>query len=111
MVVSRRDMLFQEIAEREGFAAPEPRSNYLVLRIQPDEGISLSFAAKRPGMQLVLQPVRMEFGYAHSFPQILPEAYERLWKMRDGAKRMPARPSINVTSCRSAMRGGGVPSA
>ncbi|OJW27948.1 MAG: glucose-6-phosphate dehydrogenase [Planctomycetales bacterium 71-10] len=50
----------------------------LVFRIQPDEGISLTFAAKRPGMQLVLQPVRMEFGYAHSFPQILPEAYERL---------------------------------
>ena len=50
----------------------------LVFRIQPDEGISLAFAAKRPGMQLVLQPVRMEFGYAQSFPQTLPEAYERL---------------------------------
>ena len=50
----------------------------LVFRIQPDEGISLSFAAKRPGMQLVLEPVRMEFGYGRSFPQALPEAYERL---------------------------------
>lgn len=50
----------------------------LVFRLQPDEGISLAFAAKRPGMQLVLQPVHMEFLYDKSFPQSLPEAYERL---------------------------------
>ena len=50
----------------------------LVFRIQPDEGISLAFAAKSPGMKLVLQPVRMEFTYGKSFPQPLPEAYERL---------------------------------
>ena len=50
----------------------------LVFRIQPDEGISLSFAAKRPGMQVALHPVRFEFDYDKSFAQQLPEAYERL---------------------------------
>lgn len=52
--------------------------NTLVFRIQPDEGISLSFAAKRPGMQLALGPARMTFGYAGSFDAPVPEAYERL---------------------------------
>jgi glucose-6-phosphate 1-dehydrogenase len=50
----------------------------LAFRIQPDEGISLSFLAKRPGMQLVLQPVHFEFAYGKSFDRPLPEAYERL---------------------------------
>lgn len=50
----------------------------LAFRIQPDEGISLSFSAKQPGMQLTLQPVRMDFLYGQSFKQPLPEAYERL---------------------------------
>lgn len=52
--------------------------NTLAFRIQPDEGISLSFAAKRPGMRLQLGPVEMAFGYAGSFGDPLPEAYERL---------------------------------
>jgi glucose-6-phosphate 1-dehydrogenase len=56
----------------------EARPNVLVFRIQPDEGISLSFSAKRPGMQLDLHPVRFEFDYGNSFHQGLPEAYERL---------------------------------
>ena len=52
--------------------------NTLAFRIQPDEGISLSFAAKRPGMRLALGAVRMEFDYAESFDEPVPEAYERL---------------------------------
>jgi glucose-6-phosphate 1-dehydrogenase len=50
----------------------------LVFRIQPDEGINLSFATKRPGMSLDLQMMRMEFDYQRSFEHPLPEAYERL---------------------------------
>jgi glucose-6-phosphate 1-dehydrogenase len=50
----------------------------LSFRIQPDEGISLSFSAKRPGMQLDLEPVRFEFDYGKSFGHLLPHAYERL---------------------------------
>jgi glucose-6-phosphate 1-dehydrogenase len=52
--------------------------NVLLFRIQPDEGISLSFSAKRPGMVLELHPVRMDFLYGASFREGLPEAYERL---------------------------------
>jgi glucose-6-phosphate 1-dehydrogenase len=50
----------------------------LAFRIQPNEGISLSFSAKRPGMQFDLQPVRFEFDYGKAFNGALPEAYERL---------------------------------
>ena len=71
-------LLFSEIAQREGVAPPEPRSNYLVLRIQPDEGISLSFASKRPGMRMQLDDVTMDFLYDNAFDERSPEAYERL---------------------------------
>jgi len=56
----------------------ESEPNVLVFRIQPNEGISLSFSAKRPGMQLDLNPVRFNFDYSSSFQKALPEAYERL---------------------------------
>jgi len=71
-------LLFKEIARREGFEAREPHSNWLVIRIQPHEGISLSFACKRPGMQMVLDDVTMDFQYGQAFQQRSPEAYERL---------------------------------
>jgi glucose-6-phosphate 1-dehydrogenase len=54
------------------------RPNTLVFRIQPRESISLSFSAKRPGMQYQTQPVDMEFDFQESFQVPLPEAYERL---------------------------------
>ncbi len=57
-------------------AAAQP--SVLAFRIQPDEGISLSFASKRPGMNLDLQMMRMEFDYQRSFDRPLPEAYQRL---------------------------------
>jgi glucose-6-phosphate 1-dehydrogenase len=51
----------------------------LVFRIQPNEGINMSFLAKRPGMNIDLHPVRFDFDYGKSFPLVtLPEAYERL---------------------------------
>ena len=56
----------------------EAQPSVIAFRIQPDEGISLSFSAKRPGMQLDLYPVRFEFGYNQAFQRELPEAYERL---------------------------------
>ncbi|MBL8849401.1 MAG: glucose-6-phosphate dehydrogenase, partial [Planctomycetaceae bacterium] len=55
----------------------EARPNSLVFRIQPQESISLGFAAKRPGMQYQVQPVDMDFHYSDSFGEV-PEAYERL---------------------------------
>jgi glucose-6-phosphate 1-dehydrogenase len=53
--------------------------NVISLRIQPDEGISLRFAAKLPGMELRMRPVDMDFSYGSSFGLVeLPNAYERL---------------------------------
>ena len=53
-------------------------SNRLVIRIQPDEGISVSFVAKRPGPEVTTLPVEMDFSYEGSFKSSPPEAYERL---------------------------------
>ncbi|RBP41336.1 glucose-6-phosphate 1-dehydrogenase [Roseimicrobium gellanilyticum] len=52
--------------------------NVLVIRIQPDEGISLRMLSKLPGVQLLMQPVKMDFRYSTSFGKASPEAYERL---------------------------------
>jgi glucose-6-phosphate 1-dehydrogenase len=52
--------------------------NVLVLQIQPDEGISLSFQAKRPGSKLCMSTLRMNFSYREVFGTEAPEAYRRL---------------------------------
>lgn len=52
--------------------------NVLVIRIQPDEGISLRMQAKMPGAALRIEPVKMDFHYGTSFGKASPEAYERL---------------------------------
>jgi glucose-6-phosphate 1-dehydrogenase len=54
------------------------RQNQLVLTIQPNEGVSLSLAAKIPGSRMRIRPVNMEFLYGTSFLSQSPEAYERL---------------------------------
>lgn len=56
----------------------QARPNILIFRIQPDEGIDLSFSGKRPGVNMDLHPVVMQFDYGKSFTQKMPEAYERL---------------------------------
>ena len=61
-----------------GPAAEAGEGNVLVLRIQPDEGISLRFAVKQPGLQqMEVRPVTMEFLYGSAFGRTS-EAYERL---------------------------------
>jgi glucose-6-phosphate 1-dehydrogenase len=64
-------MLFRE-------AASEPEPNLLALRIQPDEGIMLRFAAKVPELGLDVRSVNMDFTYGSSFATEAPEAYETL---------------------------------
>jgi glucose-6-phosphate 1-dehydrogenase len=61
---------------REAVTDPEP--NLLALRIQPDEGIMLRFAAKVPQLGLDVRSVNMEFTYGSSFMTDVPEAYETL---------------------------------
>jgi glucose-6-phosphate 1-dehydrogenase len=50
----------------------------LVLRIQPDEGITLRFGAKVPGQAFRVRSVSMDFFYGAAFLEETPEAYERL---------------------------------
>ena len=52
--------------------------NVLVIRIQPDEGISLKIQSKIPGPALRMEDVKMDFHYSTSFGKSSPEAYERL---------------------------------
>jgi glucose-6-phosphate 1-dehydrogenase len=52
--------------------------NVLVMRIQPEEGISMSFETKHPGPKLCMSAVTMDFNYETSFGEP-PEAYERLF--------------------------------
>jgi glucose-6-phosphate 1-dehydrogenase len=52
--------------------------NVLVIRIQPDEGLDLTVAAKQPGPAMKLSPVTLDFKYGEVFGEESPEAYERL---------------------------------
>jgi glucose-6-phosphate 1-dehydrogenase len=52
--------------------------NALVMRIQPDEGITMRFGAKVPGTMMEIRDVNMDFAYGGSFTESSPEAYERL---------------------------------
>ena len=53
-------------------------ANTMVIRIQPDEGVTLVMNAKVPGLETRTQPVKMHFRYATTFGSNTPEAYERL---------------------------------
>ena len=56
----------------------DPAANVLAMRIQPDEGIMLRFAAKVPGLGLDVRTVNMDFDYGTSFAVDSPDAYETL---------------------------------
>lgn len=52
--------------------------NAIVIRVQPDEGVTIRFGSKVPGPGMQVRDVTMDFGYGHSFTEDSPEAYERL---------------------------------
>ncbi|MHC4474007.1 MAG: glucose-6-phosphate dehydrogenase [Planctomycetota bacterium] len=52
--------------------------NVLVLQIQPQEGISLAFQAKRPGSKISMSTLNMKFSYQDVFSVQMPQAYQRL---------------------------------
>jgi glucose-6-phosphate 1-dehydrogenase len=62
--------------DQKGKSPIEP--NVLVLRIQPDEGITLRFMCKVPGDDLAVSGVSMDFSYAQGFQKPVSEAYEHL---------------------------------
>jgi glucose-6-phosphate 1-dehydrogenase len=53
-------------------------SNMLVIRVQPDEGVTIRFGSKVPGPAMEVRDVSMDFSYGQSFTEASPEAYERL---------------------------------
>ena len=52
--------------------------NQLVVRVQPDEGVTLKFGSKVPGSTMEVRDVSMDFLYGEAFTESSPEAYERL---------------------------------
>ena len=53
-------------------------NNALVIRVQPDEGVTMRFGSKVPGTQMEIRDVTMDFAYGGTFTEASPEAYERL---------------------------------
>jgi glucose-6-phosphate 1-dehydrogenase len=79
--VTQATVLFKEVPhqifEQAGIGAMEP--NRLVIRIQPDEGLSLSFTVQRPGQGIALDHASLDFDYQSTFAETpLVEAYEIL---------------------------------
>jgi glucose-6-phosphate 1-dehydrogenase len=62
----------------EHTAVEELGKNAIVIRVQPDEGITIRFGSKVPGPTFEVRDVTMDFGYGHAFTESSPEAYERL---------------------------------
>ena len=59
-------------------ATEELGQNALVIRVQPDEGVTLRFGSKVPGTAMEIRDVNMDFAYGGAFVESSPEAYERL---------------------------------
>ena len=59
-------------------AVDDVSPNVLVMRIQPDEGVSLTFEVKPPGPDICVSPLSLDFKYEQAFGNSSPEAYETL---------------------------------
>jgi len=62
----------------KGTNVAETHANWLILQIQPDEGISLQYQVKRPGQTVTLSPIKMSFAYKDWFPPQSNVGYETL---------------------------------
>jgi glucose-6-phosphate 1-dehydrogenase len=70
---------FRDVPHRLFTANDVPlEPNWLIIRVQPHEGITLRFGAKLPGLATRIREVNMDFRYGSSFGVDVPEAYERL---------------------------------
>ena len=70
---------FKDIPHRLfGDAGDDIEHNVLVMKIQPEEGVSLRFSAKVPGPKMHIRSVSMDFNYGTGFGIVSPPAYERL---------------------------------
>ncbi len=59
------------------YGCPEA-GNVITIRIQPDEGISIRFVAKKPGVKLALRMSTLDFSYSEGFEEQIADAYERI---------------------------------
>jgi glucose-6-phosphate 1-dehydrogenase len=73
-------IMFKQVptALYEHLDQPCPPPDHLVIRVQPEEGISFTFQAKEPGPGFNPKSVNMDFTYAEEFSAPRIEAYERL---------------------------------
>ncbi|MEY9211041.1 glucose-6-phosphate 1-dehydrogenase [Thermobifida halotolerans] len=73
-------LVFQRTANQvfDHVDTEEQGANSLVIRVQPDEGVTLRFGSKVPGPSMEVRDVSMDFSYGESFTEASPEAYERL---------------------------------
>jgi glucose-6-phosphate 1-dehydrogenase len=78
--VSQVSILFRPVPHQSfpASAVENWQPNRLVIRIQPEEGITLRIQAKQPGTRMILAPVDMQFCYRDAFHTSAPEAYETL---------------------------------
>lgn len=74
IVIVYKDSLSKLFHER----GHQLESNRLIVRVQPDEGISFQFNAKVPGNKILIEPVNMDFCHECIFGPNSPEAYEKL---------------------------------
>ena len=80
-------------------ATEELGQNALVIRVQPDEGVTVRFGSKVPGTSMEIRDVTMDFAYGESFTESSPEAYERLHPRRPARRREPLPAPPRRSSC------------
>lgn len=80
-------------------ATEELGQNALVIRIQPDEGVTVRFGSKVPGTEMEVRDVNMDFAYGESFTEASPEAYERLLMevLLGGAPLFPRNEEVELS--------------
>jgi glucose-6-phosphate 1-dehydrogenase len=73
-------VVFRDVPHRifENVASGSTDQNHLVIRLQPDEGVSISFTVQRPGVGIALERASLDFDYGRAFETPLVEAYELL---------------------------------
>jgi glucose-6-phosphate 1-dehydrogenase len=81
------------------FRGQDVAANCLVLNIQPEEGISISFGAKLPGQEMRVQSVAMDFSYHKAFGAVERGAYATLLNdcMRGDATLFDRADSVEAT--------------
>jgi glucose-6-phosphate 1-dehydrogenase len=69
---------FKEVPKKIFGSVDHLQPDGILIRIQPDEGVSLHMKAKVPGASTKLQSVSLDFNYENTFSERSPDGYERL---------------------------------